>query len=151
MQPIKICRRVKVNGQFCFTKTRAVVENSLRIHAKEWHTPLSLQISKWLNERLPGVWNQSNRLGLPTAAVSSGDCAKNRLSQIPLPTNNATGNTSLRVGDAQNLCHCPKYCIWLERVCIQTQLCQLRSFNDYTRQLHVSASTGHHQVVFKRT
>ena len=27
-------------------------------------------------------------------------------------------------------------------VCIQTQLYQLRCFNDYTRQLHVSAPTG---------
>jgi len=42
--------------------------------------------------------------------------------------------------------------IWkLERVCSQTQLCQLRCFNDYTRQLHVSAPTGHLQVVFRRT
>ena len=42
-------------------------------------------------------------------------------------------------------------CVWkLERVCSQTQLCQLRRFNDYTRQLHVSAPTGHLQVVFKR-
>jgi len=39
----------------------------------------------------------------------------------------------------------------LERVCSQTQLCPLRCFNDYTRQLHVLASTGHLQVVFKRT
>ena len=39
----------------------------------------------------------------------------------------------------------------LERVCSQTQLCQLRCFNDYTRQLHVSAPTGHLKVVFKRT
>ena len=39
----------------------------------------------------------------------------------------------------------------LERVCSQTQLCQLRCFNDYTRQLRVSAPTGHLQVVFKRT
>ena len=39
----------------------------------------------------------------------------------------------------------------LERVCSQTQLCQLRYFNDYTRQLHVSAPTGHLQVVLKRT
>ena len=39
----------------------------------------------------------------------------------------------------------------LERVCSQTQLCQLRCFNDYIRQLHVSAPTGHLQVVFKRT
>ena len=39
----------------------------------------------------------------------------------------------------------------LERVCSQTQLCQLRCINDYTRQLHVSAFTGHLQVVFKRT
>ena len=39
----------------------------------------------------------------------------------------------------------------LERVCSQTQLCQLRCFNGYTRQLHVSAPTGHLQVVFKRT
>ena len=31
------------------------------------------------------------------------------------------------------------------------QLCQLRCFNDYTRQLHVSTPTGHLQVVFKRT
>jgi len=38
----------------------------------------------------------------------------------------------------------------MERVCSQTQLCQLRCFNDYTRQLHVSAPTGHLQVVFKR-
>jgi hypothetical protein len=39
----------------------------------------------------------------------------------------------------------------LERICSQTQLCQLRCFNDYTRELHVSAPTGHLQVVFKRT
>jgi len=39
----------------------------------------------------------------------------------------------------------------LERVRSPTQLCQLRCFNDYTRQLHVSARTGHLQVVFKRT
>jgi len=39
----------------------------------------------------------------------------------------------------------------LERVCSQTQLCQLSCFNDYTRQLHVSAFTDHLQVVFKRT
>jgi len=39
----------------------------------------------------------------------------------------------------------------LERVCSQTQLYQLRCFNDYTRQLHVLAPTGHLQVVFKRT
>ena len=39
----------------------------------------------------------------------------------------------------------------LERVCSQTQLCQLRCFNDYIRQVHVSAPTGHLQVVFKRT
>ena len=31
----------------------------------------------------------------------------------------------------------------LERVCSQTQLCQLRCFNDYIRQLHVSAPTGY--------
>ena len=43
-------------------------------------------------------------------------------------------------------------CVWkLEGVCSQTQLCQLRCFNDNTRQLHASASTGHLQVVFKRT
>ena len=43
-------------------------------------------------------------------------------------------------------------CVWkLERVCSQTQLCQLRCFNDYIRQLHVSAPPGHLQVVFKRT
>ena len=29
------------------------------------------------------------------------------------------------------------------RLCSQTQLYQLRCFNDYTRQLHVSAPTGH--------
>jgi len=39
----------------------------------------------------------------------------------------------------------------LETVCSHTQLCQLRCFNDCTRQLHVSAFTGHLQVVFKRT
>ena len=40
-------------------------------------------------------------------------------------------------------------CVWkLERICSQTQLYQLRRFNDYTRQLHVSAPTGHLQVVF---
>ena len=39
----------------------------------------------------------------------------------------------------------------LERVCSQTQLSQLRCFNDYTRQLHVSAPPGHLQVAFKRT
>ena len=39
----------------------------------------------------------------------------------------------------------------LERVRSQTQLRQLRCFNDYTRQLHVSAHTGHLPVVFKRT
>jgi len=33
----------------------------------------------------------------------------------------------------------------------QTQLCQLRCFNDCSRKLHVSAFTGHLQVVFKRT
>ena len=43
-------------------------------------------------------------------------------------------------------------CVWkLERVCSQTQLCQLRCFNDYTRQLHVLAPTGYLQVVFTRT
>ena len=43
-------------------------------------------------------------------------------------------------------------CVWkLERVCSQTQLYQLSCFNDCTRQLHVSAPTGHLQVVFKRT
>ena len=43
-------------------------------------------------------------------------------------------------------------CAWkLERVYSQTQRCQLRRFNDYTRRLHVSAFTGHFQVVFKRT
>ena len=36
-------------------------------------------------------------------------------------------------------------------ICSQTQLYQLRCFNDYTTQLHVSAPTGHLQVVFKRT
>ena len=46
---------------------------------------------------------------------------------------------------------CQKIVFMLERVCSQTQLCQLRCFNDYTRQLHVSAPTGHLQVVFKRT
>jgi len=35
----------------------------------------------------------------------------------------------------------------LESVCSQTQLCQLRCFNDYTRQLHASATNGHPQVV----
>jgi len=35
-------------------------------------------------------------------------------------------------------------------VCSQTQLYQLRCFNDYDRQLNVSVPTGHHQVVFKR-
>jgi len=35
-----------------------------------------------------------------------------------------------------------KTLIFLERVCSQTQLCQLRCFNDYTWQLHVSAPTG---------
>ena len=39
----------------------------------------------------------------------------------------------------------------LERVCNQTQLCHWRRFNDYTRQLHVSAPTVHLQVVSKRT
>ena len=33
--------------------------------------------------------------------------------------------------------------VYLERVCSQTQLCRLRCFNDCTRQLHVSAPTGH--------
>ena len=43
-------------------------------------------------------------------------------------------------------------CVWkLERVRSQTQLCQLRCFNDYTRQLHVSVFTGHLQAVFKWT
>ena len=35
-------------------------------------------------------------------------------------------------------------------VCSQTQLFQLGCFNDCTRQLHVSAFTGHLQVVFNR-
>ena len=48
-------------------------------------------------------------------------------------------------------CVIPVVCVKLERVCSQTQLCQLRCFNDYTRQQHVSAPTGHLQVVFKRT
>jgi len=39
----------------------------------------------------------------------------------------------------------------IKRVCSQTRLCQIRCFNDYTRQLHVSAPTDHLQVVFKRT
>ena len=39
------------------------------------------------------------------------------------------------------VCVCVCVCEWkLERVCSQTQLCHLRCFNDYTRQLHVSAS-----------
>ena len=46
-------------------------------------------------------------------------------------------------------------CVWkLERVCSQTQLCQLRCFNDYTRQLqlfttlltHLSVPTGKENV-----
>jgi len=45
-----------------------------------------------------------------------------------------------------------KFLQWrLEKVRSQTQLCQLRCFNGYTRQLHVSAPTGHLQVVFKST
>ena len=44
-----------------------------------------------------------------------------------------------------------KFVIALERLCSQTQLCQLRCINSYTIQLHVSAFTGHLQVVFKRT
>jgi len=39
----------------------------------------------------------------------------------------------------------------MERVHSLTQLRQLGCFNDYTRQLHVSAFTGHLQVIFKRT
>jgi len=42
-------------------------------------------------------------------------------------------------------------CKSFERVRSQTQLYQLRYFNDHTKQLHVSAPTGHLQVVFKRT
>ena len=43
-------------------------------------------------------------------------------------------------------------CVWkLEWVRSQTQLCQVICFNEYTRQLHVSACIGHFQVVFKRT
>jgi len=46
-------------------------------------------------------------------------------------------------------CVCVCVCVWkLERVCSQTQLCQLRCFNDYNWQLHVSVPTGHLQVVF---
>jgi len=42
----------------------------------------------------------------------------------------------------------PVVCVKTWRiVCRQIQLCQLRGFNDYTRQLHVSAPTGHLQVV----
>ena len=52
---------------------------------------------------------------------------------------------------SRNYCCRGKPEVLLERVCSQTQLCQLRYFNDYTRQLHVSAPTGHLQVVFKRT
>ena len=48
------------------------------------------------------------------------------------------------------VCHPPCVCEnW--RGYVIKQLCQLRCFNDYTRQLHVSNSTGHLQVVFKRT
>ena len=38
----------------------------------------------------------------------------------------------------------------LLHIYIYMQLCPLRCFNDYTTQLHVSAPTGHLQVVFKR-
>ena len=47
-------------------------------------------------------------------------------------------------------CVIPVVCVKAGKgVCSQTQLCQLRCFNDYTRQLHVSAPTGHLKVVFK--
>ena len=42
-------------------------------------------------------------------------------------------------------------CFSLLQSLILQQLCQLRCFNDYTRQLHVSAPSDHLQVVFKRT
>jgi len=34
-------------------------------------------------------------------------------------------------------------------VCSQTQLCHIGVFNDYIKQLHVSAFTGHLQVVLR--
>jgi len=34
-------------------------------------------------------------------------------------------------------------------VCSQTQLCHIGVFNDYIEQLHVSAFTGHLQVVLR--
>ena len=49
------------------------------------------------------------------------------------------------------VCHPRCVCENWQKVYSQTQLCQLRCVNDYTRQLHVSAPTGHLQVVFKRT
>ena len=57
---------------------------------------------------ITGVWIQSIRLGLPTAAVSAGDRAKigclkfpSHPSNPPTNRNNAASDTSLRVGDAQ--------------------------------------------------
>jgi len=59
------------------------------------------------------------------------------------------------------LCVCVCVCVWCvcvcvcvcenwKRICSQTQL-SIKMFNDYNRQLHVSAFTGYLQVVFKRT
>ena len=45
------------------------------------------------------------------------------------------------------LCVCENW----KRVCSQTQLRQLKCFNDYIRQPNVSAPTGQIQVVFKGT
>ena len=56
-----------------------------------------------------------------------------------------------KFGSTTWMCVIPLCVLNLERVCSQTQLCQLRSFNDYTRHLHVSVPTGHRQVFFKRT
>ena len=49
------------------------------------------------------------------------------------------------------VCHPLCVCVKTGKGMYQTQLCQLRCFNDYIRQLNVSAPTGHLQVVFKRT
>jgi hypothetical protein len=49
------------------------------------------------------------------------------------------------------VCHPRCVCVKNWKGYVVKQQCQLRCFNDYTRQLHVSAPTGHLQVVFKGT
>ena len=46
---------------------------------------------------------------------------------------------------------CKGYVTYWKGYVVKHNYVKLRCFNDYTRQLHVSAPTGHLQVVFKRT